>query len=299
MTEHVTDDDLKTMWQTVHAGRAAKSRSDCLTEGQFMRLAQGDASTSERKAAADHLSVCTACAQEFRLIRALRPWAREAAAHLDPEAAATKAPASFQVRKMIWSVSLAAAAVLVVAIGATVYINRDRLTAVPPTEETRVVAPPAALPAVAPRRALRLEKPPLKLTAAVALRWRGAPEEGSLATADLARALEAYQRDDFADAAGRLDALTRRAPRLAEAHFYLGVSKLFVGEPAAALGPLEQARSLARDIFSLDASWYLALAHDAIGDRERALGELRPLCDGQKEYAAQACQAIRELSSSR
>jgi uncharacterized protein (UPF0216 family) len=44
----------------------------------MMRAATGEASEEERGRAADHLATCSDCAWEFRLVRALKPWAEEA-----------------------------------------------------------------------------------------------------------------------------------------------------------------------------------------------------------------------------
>jgi uncharacterized protein (UPF0216 family) len=43
----------------------------------MMRAATGEASEEERGRAADHLATCSDCAWEFRLVRALKPWAGE------------------------------------------------------------------------------------------------------------------------------------------------------------------------------------------------------------------------------
>lgn len=298
MIEQASDDELQATWQEGHANRP---RSGCLAPEQLMRLVLREGIGPEREAAADHLSACTACAQEYRLLRELQPWARSAAARLGPGASASvvKPARAYHTRPgLIWS-SLGVAALLAIVIGTTLSLNRTPSS----SDAPRAAAPggdqPNALPPVPPAPRLRLEKPPLKLTAAVALQWRSGAEAASISTAELTRALDAYRRDDFVDADTRLEAIARRDPRLAEAHFYLGVSKLFLEQPAAAVDPLRQAGTLAPDIFSRDVAWYLAVAYDALGDRARALAELRRLCADRQDYAAQACAAVREMSSSR
>lgn len=298
MSEQRRDSELQRAWQKNHA---AASAGDCLTEEQLTRLVLKQAATSEREAAADHLARCTACAQDYRMLRALRPWAHERGEQLDPDAAATPAPAqiSHSPWRFVWSGSLAAAALVSVVIGTTVWVNRETSTPeIDRVETTATVAPSAAPIRQTPAATLSFEKPPLKLTAAVALQWRGASEEASVERDDLTRAFDAYRRDDFRDAATRFEAVARRAPRLAEAQFYLGISKLFLHDPAAAIDPLRQARTLAPDLFGPDVAWYLSVAYAGVGDRERAFGELRPVCAGGKDYSTAACAAIQKLSDS-
>jgi hypothetical protein len=291
------DNELRTAWQEFHAYRR---QGECLTEQHLIRLLSGEAGHSEREAAADHLSRCSACAGDYRVLRELKPWTDSATARFDAEGPATASRPGFARHipsRLSWSGSLAAAAVLALAIGATLYVNQDTAAPAPGRSETPAVVQPAPAAARAPS-AFRLEKPPIKLTTATALLYRGAEGVGAQRS-DLTRAFDAYRRDDFADAARRLEALTRDDARLAEAHFYLGVSRLFLKQPAAAIDPLLQARRVAPEVFSADAGWYLALAEDASGNRQQAIAELRTLCAGQHEYSARACRAMEELSSSR
>ena len=297
MSEQRRDTELQRAWQR---NPATASPGECLTEERLTRLVLRQATTSEREAAADHLARCTACAQDYRMLRELRPWAHERGGQLDPDAAATPAPARIGHSRwrFVWSGSLAAAALVSVVVGTTVWVNRDTSTPeIDRVETTATVARSAPTPQT-PAATLSFEKPPLKLTPAIALEWRGASDEGSVPTEDLTRAFDAYRRDDFADAAARFEAVARRAPRLVEAQFFLGISKLFLHDPAAAIDPLRQARTLAPDLFGPDVAWYLSVAYAGVGDRERAFGELRPLCAGGKEYSTAACAAIQKLSDS-
>jgi len=127
MSEHPRDTELQRAWQKSHA---TGSPGDCLTKERLTRLVLGQAATSEREAAADHLARCTACAQDYRMLRELRPWAHERGGQLDPAAAATPAPARIGHSRwrFVWSGSLAAAALVSVAIGTTVWVNRETST---------------------------------------------------------------------------------------------------------------------------------------------------------------------------
>jgi uncharacterized protein (UPF0216 family) len=71
----VTSEDLKSLYQK---GTARSAKADCLSAETMMRAATGEASEEERGRAADHLATCSDCAWEFRLVRALKPWAEEA-----------------------------------------------------------------------------------------------------------------------------------------------------------------------------------------------------------------------------
>lgn len=55
-------------------------RSRCLTDAEMERAAVNQGSRAERQRWADHFVDCGDCAAQYRLLRALEPWAREAAA---------------------------------------------------------------------------------------------------------------------------------------------------------------------------------------------------------------------------
>ncbi len=112
MTLH--DRDLRALWR----GREPPSdapTSACLTEEDWPRLLSGDADAAERTRAARHVAVCASCAGEYRALRALRPWAEDAAQALEPPGARAWAWPSLAGR---WPVpAMAAALLLAVASG--------------------------------------------------------------------------------------------------------------------------------------------------------------------------------------
>jgi tetratricopeptide (TPR) repeat protein len=142
----------------------------------------------------------------------------------------------------------------------------------------------------------QLEKPAIRAPAATDLLWRGAADSGD----DLARALEFYRADDFAEAARRLKVLVSSHPESAAGHFYLGVSELFLHRDADAVTTLQAAERLAKDDADLarEAAWYLAFAYRRAGRTERAAAKLDALCRGRSSRAVQACAGLRELSTS-
>lgn len=115
---------------------------------------------------------------------------------------------------------------------------------------------------------------------------------------DLAQALEFLRKDDFAEAARRLQALVRRQPRDATAHLSLGVTELFLQQDHEAVTTLQAAERLADPDEDLEreATWYLALAYHRTGQFEQAKDRLEVLCRGQGRRVMAGCAGIRELS---
>jgi hypothetical protein len=141
-----------------------------------------------------------------------------------------------------------------------------------------------------------LDTPAIPAPATNDILWRGTPKPDE--SGDLARALELFRRDDFAEAARRLAALVGRYPQSAPGHFYLGVSELFLGRDADAVKSLESAEQLSKGNLDLgrEVAWYLALAYRRTGQVERANVRLSALCNGQSPRAGRACAGLRELA---
>lgn len=134
-----------------------------------------------------------------------------------------------------------------------------------------------------------LEKPPVRVPLAAALVWRGgaaSSEDDRLAA--LGEALVPYQADDYAEAVRRLVALTSRHPD-PEAHFYLGVSRLFLKDHARAIEALQRSRAAASPELSADVSWYLAMAYLSAERPHEAAAEFRDLCAAGGPRRAAAC----------
>lgn len=60
--------------------RAAQPRAGCLTAEEMVHVATGEASQLEHELVATHLVTCSDCAEEYRLIGPLKPWAQAVAA---------------------------------------------------------------------------------------------------------------------------------------------------------------------------------------------------------------------------
>jgi tetratricopeptide (TPR) repeat protein len=184
--------------------------------------------------------------------------------------------------------SMAVAALLVVVGVRFVVQPQPPAAVVSQTRQPEAPTPP-------PAGVLRLEKPPVMLPAAAVLLWRGASDAGNAPRQELRDALVPYEADRYAEAAEGLEGLAKKYPALAEAHFYLGVCRLFLDRNADAVTSLTAAHRLARPPLADDAAWYLALAYHRGGRDGDARPLLEKLCTATGKNAAKACAGIREL----
>jgi hypothetical protein len=74
----LTSEELRTLYQEQTA-RSHTDRADCLSEETMIDAAEGKLSRSEREKIAGHLMACSDCAEEYRFLRELKPWADQAA----------------------------------------------------------------------------------------------------------------------------------------------------------------------------------------------------------------------------
>jgi hypothetical protein len=89
----LTEAQLKEIWQKQTA-RETPRQAECLSDEQFVRAVTGEVSQQERARMASHLIVCSDCAEEYRILRSLRPLAEQAEAIL----AASTAPEAPEIR---------------------------------------------------------------------------------------------------------------------------------------------------------------------------------------------------------
>jgi hypothetical protein len=108
--------ELQELWRN---GRQPDEREeDCLADEDWPRLMAGEMSTVERTRAATHMTTCTPCADRYRALHALRPWADEAADALAPAALRTdRTRASFSWTSGRTALALAASLAIVIAQG--------------------------------------------------------------------------------------------------------------------------------------------------------------------------------------
>ncbi len=177
------------------------------------------------------------------------------------------------------------------ALCAVVVVQQMHKTPQPLPETVSRQQPAEQLP-----EALKLYKPDVKLSLAV-VTWRAEKNTGQQFLADLTPALDLYKADRFADAARQFDVLSAKYPGSVEVFFYLGVSRLFLGDHAAAIQAFEKADKLAPDSFAADVSWYLALAYQRSGRIADARARLVSLAAGNSSYATRARAAIETLKN--
>jgi TolA-binding protein len=252
----------------------------------------------------EHVAHCAACAalasDLFTLDEAPLPvseqeriWDRiRSGIAVEELSAQAKAPRSAWWRFLLRPMPMAMAAVAVVlgTIGVRLVQHPHEFAAVvSQTRQPAAVTPP-------PAGVLRLEKPPVMLPAAAVLLWRGAPDAGNAPRQELRDALVPYEKDRYAEAAERLEALAGKYPALAEAHFYLGVCRLFLDRSADAATSLNEAHRLAHPALAGDAAWYLALAYHRSGRDGDARPLLEKLCSAAGKDSAKACSGLKELS---
>jgi hypothetical protein len=171
-----------------------------------------------------------------------------------------------------------AIAVGVLAIWFVVY-RPDRAIAPASSPPLVALAPPAA----APPFTLALDKPDVRL-----------PDKALLA--DLKPALDAYRQNDYATSNRLLTMLAERYPDAVEVHFYQGISRLFLSEPALAVSSFVAAEKVADDTFIADIMWYRAIAEQHAGNSAEARARLEALCHGSSS-PQRACAALEQLNA--
>lgn len=157
-------------------------------------------------------------------------------------------------------------------------------------------APGAAVVKKQPSFRLPLEAPPVKLPVDAAITWRG--EDGAskqLYLTALGGALSPYRAGDYASAAPKLRDLAGRYPDSAEAAFYLGVSLLFLNQPADALAALEAAARLQPEALRDEVEWFMGVAWERNGNGSEAAARIEKLCARPGPYRQPACSALSQL----
>jgi hypothetical protein len=185
-----------------------------------------------------------------------------------------------------WAAPIAAAAVVVVVVAVS---RREPSPVSAPSDQKP--APADAVPA--PRFVLPLDKPEVKLSAAV-LTFRGAADDDFLE--QLTKALDSFRADEYAEADRQLRVLEKQHP-VFDVYFYEGLSRLLLNDAAGALPSLRKAASLADRAFASDVAWYSAVAEERAGHAKEARDLLAGLCGTTNAQSQKACEAQKQLES--
>ena len=78
----LNSEGLRGLYQRETARATRRSATDCLSEDMLARAAAGELDQLQRERTADHIATCSDCANEYRTITSLKPWAEAAAANM-------------------------------------------------------------------------------------------------------------------------------------------------------------------------------------------------------------------------
>ena len=204
---------------------------------------------------------------------------------------------TFPVGTRRWStfrvVSYAAAAAIALIAGGLVIAQLVTTSTVAPDSTQAQATTPA--PAAPPEFVLALNKPVTELPPESLTLRSASPDRYASA---LERALEPYERGDYAGAIRRLEVVSRDYPARPHPAYYLGLSKL-LGAAGDATEDLTRAQKLADRGSSLraDATWYLAITLERNGRRDAASALLTDLCKAAGPRQVQACAGGRALTN--
>jgi hypothetical protein len=110
--------------------RSAAGRDGCLSDEMMVRASAGEMIEAERGRVAEHLSTCSDCAMEYRLIHSLRSWQPQTdSAGTDPERQGKMRVLPVAETRGRWFASMRHAAPLVSAIAASLLIVSLALSA--------------------------------------------------------------------------------------------------------------------------------------------------------------------------
>jgi tetratricopeptide (TPR) repeat protein len=280
------------------AGALRQARSQCPPIELIRASAEGLLEQDLQSAIADHISACPSCRDLQADLANLPPPSELTGQEADrilsrvlrgEEGETSRSRSS---AALWWRISLVAAGLALCVALATWQVRKSSSVLSP--GETRVAV--NKTPEAPRTTALALQKPAVKFTLAV-VTWRSAENSRDEFLKEIAPALDDYRADRFAEAAAQLSSLSTKYADSVEVWFYLGVSRLFQGEHAAAAEALEKAARLQDRSFGADISWYLGLSYAFAGRAGEAHALFSRLCQGQAEYKARACAAAQELAS--
>lgn len=242
----MTDVDDPELERWRHAYAASSPLASHPDAERWRAFFEGTLSDADQEATRDHVAGCAQCAGIFKSARA---------AALAAAPRPSVAPQRERPRQWITVAATLSIAVLAIVV----------LWPLPEADQALApAAPPATttVPAPAPAPAVTFDKPAVVVSAEQLLVSRGDAAHTAYLES-LARALEPYQKDDFAEASRRLEPLAAAHPDRFEPVYYLGVSLLMSGRAPEAVAVLERAVKIASEARRADAERALAAARGA------------------------------------
>jgi hypothetical protein len=275
------DEELDNLREVYRALTPAAKVADHPDEDMWARFACDELSDDQRDHLVDHVLSCAECAEVYRAVTHVR----HGAAAID-----AVAPRPAQDNRHRTYAMLALAATALIAVAAAVALRsgvRERAE----IDEPNPPAAPAA-PRAEPRAwARNVEVLEVRLPAALALTVRGTDPDQDAFLEEFGDAIAPYREGRYVEAVNRLAALAARRPEQPEVAFYLGLSHLLAGDPAAAVLPLIAARR--SEVVAHEARWYQAVALERAARIAEANTVLNELCDMAGAFKDRACAAAR------
>lgn len=159
------------------------------------------------------------------------------------------------------------------------------------------VKPPSTTPVPSSREPVRPSRGLEALALVVPPPYVPLQTRGSATTLaqSFAAAMTRYSAKDYAGAAEQLQPLAESSPDAAHVQFFLGISQLMSGKPAAAIESLDRAAATGTAPFADEAHFYLAKAAMQTRDVTRAQRELRIAVEREAGPIGEAATLLRDL----
>jgi len=248
---------------------------------RYVAGAMGD---EEQERFEDHYFDCPQCLAAVQALQAAARVLAEAPAPAAARLAPARAVAAAPARLPAWAMAAALAAV---ALGGLVTLRGFTGPGAPSPEASGL---PSTAPSTGPDpRVLALAQADPFPYAPFASRG-GDPDARAFETA-----MGKYLDHDYAGAAALLRPIVERRPEAVETRFYLGVSELLAGQPAAAEVDLARAAATTDPAVALPARLYLAKARLAQGNVAGARTLLQTLATVRSTQSVEALRILDAL----
>lgn len=122
---------------------------------------------------------------------------------------------------------------------------------------------------------------------------------GRASAVALDRALAPYRAGDYQKAAVALEGVSLDHPAEHRAALYLGVARLFIDEPQAAIESLRQAQQSTNPDVVADAEWYILVGIARLREPDQAEADAKAVCARGGPGAVRPCRAVGVLANAR